>query len=648
MIARSIVAGTQEARIMPEDSSHNQVTIQTIRAWAGETIFKRGQDYQLRGRVRELAAISPGELLAWVQGSSRYATRVVLDQESLSSDCTCPYGGTCKHAVAVALAYLDRPEQAPPLPVAVPNDPRIVLLDHMAAAAVIASAPPTMSEPSGDSALTTFLSALSHQELVALLLDMARRFPELRDALAVRQMLASDDADQLEAEVLGRILEVGAAPGWSDRWDDEADLPDYSPVYDGLKLLLDQGHADAVVRLGEELLETGISQIEQTHDDGETASEVATCLSLVFRALPRSSLAPHEQLRWAFNAMLRDPYDICHGAREVLEQPFPPEAWSAVADDLLARLDDAPLATERDSFAHSYRRRQLADFAILALEEAGRDDEIIALCEREAEQSGSYERLVERLLAAGRSAEAEQWALTGVAATEREYPGIASQLREVVCTLRAQAGDWAMVAALRAEAFFERPALQTLQVLEAAAEQAQVRPVVRAAARHYLATGELPRREEPRINGTAIPAWPLPDTGLPRAERRYPMAFPQLSVLIELAASEGQPDEVLRWYDRRGPGRVSGINDDMVADAVVREYPERAMQIWRQLAEARIAQTNPAAYQEAALFLRKLRRVWARQGQEAAWRAYVAELRSANRRKRRLVEILDALAGEVN
>jgi uncharacterized Zn finger protein len=183
-------------------------------------------------------------------------------------------------------------------------------------------------------------------------------------------------------------------------------------------------------------------------------------------------------------------------------------------------------------------------------------------------------------------------------------------------------------------------------VLEAAAEQAQVRPAVRAAALHYLATGELPRREERNINGTAIPAWPLPNTGLPQTERRYPLQFPQLGLLIELAASEGRPAEVLRWYDRRSPGRLFHINDDMVADAVVQDYPERAAQIWQQLVEARIAQTNPAAYQEAALFLRKLRQVRARQGKEAAWRDYLTALRAANRRKRRLIETLDALTRE--
>jgi uncharacterized Zn finger protein len=325
---------------------------------------------------------------------------------------------------------------------------------------------------------------------------------------------------------------------------------------------------------------------------------------------------------------------------------LPARGWSAVADDLLARLDDVPIATERDSFAYSYGRRQLADFAILALEEAGRDAEIIPLCEREAEQSGSYQRLVERLLAAGRSAEAEQWARNGIAATERQYPGIASQLREVICTLHAQAGDWAMVAALHAEAFFDSPTLQALRVLEAAATQAQAGTAVRVAAWHYLETGQLPQREVRVVGGSTIPAWPLPDIGMPRAERRYPLQFPQLGLLIELAASEGRPAEVLRWYDQRSAGRHFHINDDMVADAVVQAYPERAAQIWQQLAEARIAQTNPAAYQEAALFLRKLRRVWARQGKGAAWRDYLAELQAANRRKRRLIETLDALTRE--
>jgi uncharacterized Zn finger protein len=631
---------------MTEINQPAPLLAQTIRAWAGETIFKRGQDYQLRGRVGELAATSSGGLVAWVQGTSRYSTNVMLAPAGLSSRCTCPYGGTCKHAVAVALAYANRPAKAAPLPIAAPNDPRLVLLDRRAAAAeMLASTPATPAGPPGDPALHDFLSALPQPALVALLLEMAQRFPDLRDALAVRRMLANDDADELEEEVFGRILEAGVESGWGDDWDNERHLPDYDPVYDGLKLLLDRGHADAVVRLGEELLESGISQVEQTHDDGETSSAVAACLSLVFKALPHSSLAPHEQLRWAIDALLRDSYDLCDGAQAVLAQPYPPEAWSIVADDLLKRLNDAPAAAARD-FSRDYQRSRLADIAITALEGAGRDEEIIPLCEREAVQSGSYERLVERLLATERYADAERWARTGIAATERQYPGIASSLRTVICTLRAQSGDWGMVAALRAGEFFDRPTMQAFRVLEEAAGQAQAQPAVRAAALHYLETGALPQPKERVVGEHTIPAWPLPDSGLPQPERHYPPQFPQLGLLIELAASEGRPNDVLRWYDQRSAGRAFGINDDMVADAVVQSHPTRAAAIWQQLAEARIAQTNPTSYQEAAVFLRKLRRVWTGRGKAADWSRYVAELRAANRRKRRLIETLDALIQE--
>jgi uncharacterized Zn finger protein len=463
----------------------------------------------------------------------------------------------------------------------------------------------------------------------------------VRDALAARQMLTNDNPDQLEAEVLEQISAATAERGWHDSWDDEGYAPDYGPVIDGLKRLLEQGHADAVVRLGKHLLEAGISQVEQSHDDGETALDVAACLSLVFEALPTSSLAPHEQINWTINALLRDPYDLCHGALEVLEQPYPSEAWSTVADELLSQLNELPVGA--GDFSREYRRRQVTDFAILALEEAGRGDEIIPLCEREAQVGSGYQRLVERLLAAGRRTEAEQWARTGIAATIRQSPGIASALHEVLCTLRGEAGDWVMVAALRAGTFFDSPSLSTLRVMTAAAEQAGVATAVRAAALHFLESGQLPRRVERTVSGTNIPVWPLPETDIPPAERRYPLQFPQLGLLIELAISEGQPAQVLRWYDRRGTVRYAQINEDAVADAVAQVYPERAASIWQALAEARIAQTSPAAYQEAALFLRKLRRVWAERGKAAEWRGYVEQLRAANKRKRRLVETLDVL-----
>jgi uncharacterized Zn finger protein len=169
---------------------------------------------------------------------------------------------------------------------------------------------------------------------------------------------------------------------------------------------------------------------------------------------------------------------------------------------------------------------------------------------------------------------------------------------------------------------------------------------VRAAALCYLESGQLPQRAARSVGGTNIPAWPLPETGIHLTEQRYQLQFPQLGILIELAISEGQPAEVLRWYDRRSSARYAQINADAVADAVARSYPERAVAIWQELAEACIAQTSPAAYNEAAVFLRKLRRVWMEHEKGAEWRAYVESLRAANKRKRRLMDTLDALLRE--
>ena len=119
--------------------------------------------------------------------------------------------------------------------------------------------------------------------------------------------------------------------------------------------------------------------------------------------------------------------------------------------------------------------------------------------------------------------------------------------------------------------------------------------------------------------------------------------------LIDIAIAEKRPDEVLRWYDRRKPrsrGWDSGwFAEDRVAEALVKTYPERALAIWKRLAEAQIALTNPKAYEQAAGYLRKVHRVLKQLGKEQDWSRYLAALRRANERKRRLVQILDTLAG---
>jgi uncharacterized Zn finger protein len=333
-----------------------------------------------------------------------------------------------------------------------------------------------------------------------------------------------------------------------------------------------------VLALGEELLDAGIHQVEQSHDQGETAMEVASCLTIVFRALGQSSLAPAEQLLHAIDMELRDSYDLCAGSAAFWEQERAAADWSIVADALIERLARLPAAS-REDFTSSYQRERLSNWAIQALEQAGRHDEIIPLCEREAEQNGSYVRLVRQLVAARRNGEAEQWITRGVAALDATKPGLSGQLRTIQRELWEQAREWPRVAALRAEEFFRSPSMSTLLVLRGAAERAVVWPAVRATALRYLETGKLPTMAERVVGGQTIPLWPLPTTGLSSSARGWRPHFPLLNILIELAAGEGRPDEVVRWYDQQrvDVGGWRAINHALVADAIADDYPDRAI-----------------------------------------------------------------------
>ena len=83
----------------------------------------------------------------------------------------------------------------------------------------------------------------------------------------------------------------------------------------------------------------------------------------------------------------------------------------------------------------NFKRSQMADWLTRALEKAGRQDEIIPLCEREAPITFSYERLVDRLMAKRRWEEARRWCHQGIEAFASIYPGIETAMHKQLQTI---------------------------------------------------------------------------------------------------------------------------------------------------------------------------------------------------------------------
>jgi uncharacterized Zn finger protein len=625
-----------------------------LEQWAGSRILSRGQGYHRSHRVKELAQTQTGALVAWVHGGQKYATEVDFEDGELISVCTCPYGNNCKHAVAVVLEYLDHLKKNREVPQITGQDQRVALLQgfadeedrevddeeegeevdtiHLVSPKSGKSIPPN---------LKGFLEEQTKEQLITLLKDLSERYPSVREDLQDRQNLSKGSVKRVVGAARKEIHKLSSRPGWRNHWNNEGYVPDYSRVKDRLESLLANGHADEVVVLGKELLETGIRQVEMSDDEGETGIEISSCLDIVFLALPQSSLSPINQMLWAIDAELKDDYELCYGSESFWENEQKDSDWSVVADKLIQRLNEFKFARGEDNFSKNYQRDRLSDWIIQALENAGRPEEIIPVCEQEAVKTGSYPRLVEALRKAKRYEEAEQWIFKGMRATQKQWPGIAKQLKDTLREMREKEGDWLKVTAFRAEDFIQSSSLPTFKDTKEAAEKAKVWQEVRAAALRYLEIGKVPQSD---------PSWPLPETGVKEDRETRKNEFPMTDVLIDIAIEEKRPDDVLKWYDHsRSKKRIlwggGGYQEDKIAGAVVDLYPDRAIAIWKNLAEKQIALTQPKAYETAAVYLRKVHNFLKKLKRENEWKDYLLQLRQTNVRKSRFMEILNGLEG---
>jgi uncharacterized Zn finger protein len=384
---------------------------------------------------------------------------------------------------------------------------------------------------------------------------------------------------------------------------------------------------------------TGIRQVEESSDEGETAMEIADCMPVLVEALDRSSLDDVGKLSWALDAVLEDQFEVCEAFAEYLDRRHPQTAWHTFADRLRRRLKRFKGTKSADNFSRNYERDRLSGWTIHALERAGREEEIIALCVAEAKRTGSYDRLVERLVAARRYEEAEQWIQEGIQAIKEKWPGIAADLRHKLREIRSLEKNWPVVAAMQVEEFVRHPSRQAFTECKKACGRVKTWPSVRESLLRYLENGELPWMQK---------GWPLPESGLDRPDVDQRNRFPLVEDLIAIAILEKKPDQVLKWYDQRPKDRFGwyGADEDAIAAAVQAHAPDRAVAIWQNRAERLIAQVKPSAYHKAAGYLRKAAKVMLREKKAAEWESYLKELRQQHFRKYRLIEILDGLDGK--
>lgn len=619
-----------------KEPQFTDLTWNDLEKWAGSKIVARGRNYQRNGYVSDLAKTEEGILVAWVKGTRRYATKVAMGDDGLpESNCTCPYGDNCKHGVATVVEYLQRVNDNKRISKAETTDERFGLIEEEKTD--LDNLFPDEEEPAGDidTEVELFLKDKTKAQLLDLIRDIAREHPEVARELADRRQVTSGDVKNISVRLRREIRNLGEEPGWRDYWHDEGFTPDFSGIRKKLEALLDEGYADEVLAVGKELISTGLRLAEESHDEGETAMEVSECMPVLVKALNNSSLAIPDKLNWALDAVFKDPFDVCEDFTAFLRRRHPKSAWNILSNQLLKRLSSMKTGKAGD-YERRYSRDYLSNWTIHALEQAGRKTEIIPLCEREAKKTGSYDRLVTRLISAKRYQEAEEWIHKGILATDSNLPGIASALRDKLREIRSREKNWPVVAAMQADDFLRSPSEKTFMDCKKACGKIKAWPSVRNCLLKFLETGQAPWEQK---------GWPLPASGLRVDTKDSRQQFPKLENLIDIAILEKDPARVLHWYDQLPKKRFGwyGFDKDRIAEAVKTHAPDRAVAIWKKKAEDLIDRVQPRAYQEACRFLRKAGAIMTAQKKGGEWNKYLQELREHHARKRRLMEVLDSL-----
>ena len=635
------------------------LTLDDLREWAGTKILSRGKSY-IRN-VKELSRLKDGTLAAWVSGSEVYATSVCLNEEGdFDYFCTCPYDwGPCKHAVAVVLSAAEQVKRKKEIPLLKDGDDLYHALfddseddcaddddwqdedeeSDFAPEAIKGGRP-------GNSRMLKIFQGMGKDKLISMMLELAAQHPEIERGMLEKEQLASGRVDKVVSSLRREIRTITSEPAWYNSWKGEGNIPDYSHVQAQLQALLASGHADEVIQLGEELWTRGNEQVEQSHDEGETATAIAACLEVVLQAVPLSSLAPAEQLLWVIDRALADEYSLLDSGGKILESnKYTQTHWHEVAEDLETRLKSMTKPASA-AFSETYSRNGVVNMLLDAYERSGTPEKVISLLEKEADACRCYGKLVDTLLAAGEKAKGRQWCIRGFERTVENAPGIATELQNRLRQLAEKEKKYDLAAAYRAEDFFESVSRKTFVELRKAAEKAKAWAAARECVLRYLETGQRPVP----VDGGKSTVWPLPKPEVMRPRNKAVARherFPDLDALIDIAILEERFDDVVALYqDLRKTKRWGWETDKTVAEAVAESHPQIAIDIWRAVVDSLIGQVKPKAYEEAAGYLRRMCKVYQENNRTSEWQSLLSELRREHKAKRRLMEVLDSQSGK--
>jgi uncharacterized Zn finger protein len=595
--------------------------------------IRRGEDYFKSGAVGTLV-LRGDELEADVEGNAPrpYRVWIKFDAKGVANTaCTCPYeyGGWCKHIIATLLAYAKQPGAV---------DIRSPLAERLA--------------------------ALDHSQLQALLLELADRIPRLSDMIeatlpyvtftgptgSAAPTAVSVDTRGLRQSVRSALRSRG---GWNEDYDEDG----YGVVDDIVELAgqaqpaLDAGNGRAALAILEAVTDEFSKHWEILEETGEETSVFLDgTASLWIEALLEPSLDADEREQWAgrladwvedFDESATKPLENLQtvvrqgwddpGLCAILRGEDPPSGlWGADPPPYhwrvqvsQARLRILARTGQDEAYLHLAKAEKQYDLYALHLLKLGRIKAAVrAGLEQPLSDDGTLE-LVKALYERGEIEPAFQVAEHGLQRLDTTTP------KEATPTMVAEQVD-------EFDLYDSHPQSELAAWLrDRAAEHGQTE--------RALAAGMIAFRIAPSlaayqwVKKLAGADWPKRQKGLLGFLRREPRVSNETR--IEIFLYENLVDDAIGATERYTSPQTLA----RVMDAAVNRQPQWVIAQARRQAEPIMDGAQSAHYEDAALWLGKVKQAHEALGQQAEWRSYLAALREKHQRKYKLMPLLKPL-----
>ena len=574
------------------------LTEKQIRERANDQSFQKGKAYYKSGAIYNPALqTTPGgvTLTAQCEGSSApsYRLRAELDEGGVrSASCTCPYdwGGDCKHIVALLLMYIYDPD-----------------------------------EFSEQKSVNELLADMEKDALVALILRLVERAPDLYDALELAIPAAkiaahpttSGVARKRQTQVLeetyrkqiNRIMKQADRGDYYDEWGSTPgyveDLGDILGT--GMKFL-DAGDAEGALIILRVLLEELTEDYDSDMDyDGDLACVIQdTCLPLA------EAILSVELDNGARDELEGTMQNILDNLDEMIEAGDGLELLLAALEHSWNELPDEE--TEWEEYDEEYWMvlDQLKQARLNVLARKGDDEAFL----KSAEKSDA-KRYTLKLIELGRLDDAVE-ASEKLENTSDAF-AVAQKLREV-----GRLNDAIALAekGLEMGGYY----LNQLALWLAPLEESQGRTDMALQA-YRTAYDESPSIEVYRhIKRLAGANWQNLQTALVRkADGGYAK-----DVLVDIHLEEGNWDAAIKVAEQDS---WSFNLLEKVADAVIPYRPDWAIRVSLKQSDELIAKTQSKLYPIAARWLERAKKAYQQKGQDVEWQAYIDNLRTTYARR---------------